>query len=91
VLADGPVSNSALSPDSKYVYFIRETPGDPQAMRVRLADRKVEVVTSLRGVHRVSDSSIGGASWMGISPDDSLLLTRDIGTQEIYALNVKWP
>jgi hypothetical protein len=64
VLADGPISNlTAFSPDSKYVYFIRETPRNPQAMRVRLADRKIEVIASLKGVRRVSDSSIGGISF----------------------------
>jgi Tol biopolymer transport system component/predicted Ser/Thr protein kinase len=91
VLADGPISNSMASPDSKYVYFIRETPGDSQAMRARLADRKIEAVASLKGLRRVSDSSLSGATWMGVSPDGASLLTRDIGTQEIYALDVKWP
>lgn len=60
-------------------------------MRVRLADGKIEVVASLKGLRRVSDSSNEGASWVGVSPDGSLLLTRDTGTQEVYALNVKWP
>jgi serine/threonine protein kinase len=91
VLADGPISNWTVSPDSRYLYFVREMPENPQAMRVRLADRKIEVVASLKGLRRVSDSSIGGASWVGVSSDGSLLLTRDTGTQEIYALNLKWP
>jgi hypothetical protein len=75
--------------DSQYLYFVRETPGNPEAMRVRLADRKIEVVTSLKGLRRVSDITLQGAYWMGAAPDDSLLLTRDMGTQEIYALNLK--
>jgi serine/threonine protein kinase/Tol biopolymer transport system component len=92
VLADGPILNlTAISPDSKYLYFVRETPGNPQAMRVRLADRRIEAIASLKSVRRVSDPSLGGISWMGVSPDGFLLLTRDIGTQEIYALEVKWP
>jgi hypothetical protein len=28
---------------------------------------------------------------LDVAPDGSVLLTRDIGVQEIYALNVKWP
>ena len=91
VLADGPISNWTVSPDSRYLYFVREMPENPQAMRVRLADGKIEVLASLKGLRRVSDSSNGGASWVGVSPDGSLLLTRDTGTQEVYALNVKWP
>jgi hypothetical protein len=56
-------------------------------MRVRFADRKTEVVASLKGLRRVADPN----GWVGVTPDGSLLLTREIGTQEIYALNVKWP
>ena len=61
----------------------------PLAMRVRLTDRTTEVITSLTNLRRVSDASIGGMSWVGVAPDGSLLLTRDVGTQEIYALHVK--
>jgi len=80
-----------ISPDSKYLYFVRETPEDPQAMRVRIADRRIVAIASLKGLRRVADPEIKGASWIGVAPDGSLLLTRDVGTQEIYALNVRWP
>src|SRR5690348_12867980 len=60
-------------------------------MRLRLADRKIEAVTSLKGLRRVSDITLQGASWVGVAPDGSLLLMRDMGTQEIYALNLKGP
>jgi hypothetical protein len=80
-----------ISPDSQYLYFVRETPGNPEAMRVRLADRKIEAVTSLKGLQRASDITLQGASWVGVAPDGSLLLTRDMGTQAIYALNLKGP
>jgi len=29
--------------------------------------------------------------WLGLTPDDSPLLARDISTQEIYALDVDLP
>jgi len=29
--------------------------------------------------------------WLGLAPDDSPLLLRDVGTQEIYALDVDLP
>ena len=90
VLADGPISDWMVSPDSNYIYFVRETPGNPEAMRVRLADRKIEVITSLKGFRRLSDPAVLAGTWVGVAPDGSLLLTRDIGTQEIYALNVNW-
>jgi hypothetical protein len=30
-----------------------------------------------------------GGTQVGVAPDGSVLLTRDVGTQEVYALNVK--
>jgi hypothetical protein len=89
VLDDGPILNYMISPDSKYLYFVREIPENPVAMRVRLTDRKVEVIASLKNLRRTSDPSTGGHSWVGVAPDGSLLLTRDVGTQEIYALHVR--
>jgi len=90
VLADGPILNWMPSPDSKYVYFVRELPENPQVLRVQLSDRKTEAVASLKGLRRIVDPAIG-VSWVGVAPDGSPLLTRDTGTQEIYALDVKWP
>jgi Tol biopolymer transport system component len=91
VLADGPILNWMPSPDSKYLYFVRDSPENPQVLRVRLSDRKTESVASLRGLRRIADPATGGSSWVGVAPDGSPLLTRDTGTQEIYALDVKWP
>ena len=90
-LTEGPVSNWMISPNSQYLYYIKETPGKPEAMRVRLEDRKIEVVASLQGVQRTSDPANLGESWVGVAPDGSLLLSRDIGTQEIYAIRIRWP
>jgi Tol biopolymer transport system component len=84
----GSVVNWAHSPDYKYVYYT--TGGaDPQALRVRLSDRKVEVITSLKDLPRTTGPD--GNTQIGVAPDGSPVFTRDIGTQEIYALSVKWP
>jgi hypothetical protein len=56
-------------------------------LNVRLADRRVEMITCLKGLHRAT----GPARNTDVDPDGSPVFTRDIGTQEIYALNVKWP
>jgi hypothetical protein len=50
----------------------------------------VEPITSLTGLRRVVDAVEQGTN-IGVAPDGSPVFTRDIGTQEIYALNVKWP
>jgi len=84
----GSVVNWAHSPDYKFVYY---TSGgaEPQVLRVRLADHKVEAIASLKDLPR----AIGPDSntQISVAPDGSPVFTRDIGTQEIYALTVKWP
>ena len=88
-LLSGNFVNWAASSDGKYLYFA--TGGaEPQAKRVRLSEGKVEPITSLTGLRRVVDAVEGGTQ-MGVAPDGSIVFTRDIGTQEIYALNIKWP
>jgi hypothetical protein len=88
-LLSGNFVNWSVSPDGKYLYF---TSGgaEPQAKRVRLSEGKVEAVTGLTSLRRVVDAVEQGMS-IGVAPDGSPVFTRDIGTQEIYALNVKWP
>ena len=74
--------------DYKYVYYT--TGGtEPQALRVRLVDRKVETVASLKDLPRAA--GMFGQTQISVAPDGSAVFTRDIGTQEIYALTVKWP
>ena len=76
------------SPDYKYLYF--STGGrDPQIWRVRVADRNVERITSLKDLRQATGPD--GNTQISVAPDGSPVFTRDIGTQEIYALTVKWP
>jgi serine/threonine protein kinase len=82
------------SPDGKYLYSEMGGAIDPKVVRVRLADRKIETVLSLKGIHRVVDETLYGVNfptWVGVAPDGSVLLTRDVGSQEVYALSVRWP
>jgi len=54
--------------------------------RIRISDRKLETVLDMRSLGRLSIGTF--VSWSGLAPDDSILLSRNISTQEIYAL--KW-
>jgi Tol biopolymer transport system component/DNA-binding winged helix-turn-helix (wHTH) protein len=84
----GSVVNYAHSPDYKYVYYT--TGGaEPKAMRIRLADRKVETIASLKNLRRALGPD--GNTQISVAPDGSAIFTRDVGTQEIYALTLKWP
>ena len=82
-LAKLPMEYPCWSRSGKYVYFDLLSQSEPAAYRVRISDRKLERVVSLKGLRRVL--TIG--AWAGLAPDDSFLLLRDVGSQEIYALD----
>jgi hypothetical protein len=65
-----------------YVYFLHEE-DQPSVMRVRIRDRKVDRVADLKSFRQTGYYGV----WLGMSPDDSPLLLRDTGTQEISALD----
>ncbi len=75
------------STDGQYVYYLRRG-REPAVLRVRIADRKVEEVASLKELRQ---TGFRGATWTGLATDDSPLVLRDIGTQEIYALDLQAP
>jgi dipeptidyl aminopeptidase/acylaminoacyl peptidase len=84
----GSVVNWAHSPDYKYVYYT--TGGaEPKAMRIRLADHKVEPIASLKDLRRALGPD--GNTQISVAADGSAIFTRDVGTQEIYAFTLKWP
>jgi serine/threonine protein kinase len=84
----GNALNWAHSLDYKYLYY---TVGgaEPGAMRIRLADGKLEFIASLKDLRRAM--RFGGYTQISVAPDGSPVFTRDLSTQEIYSLTVKWP
>ena len=74
------------SRDSKYIYFIDHFGNEPGIKRVRIADRKVEWVADTKELRLVQTPN---GSWFGLSPDDSPLVLRDVGIQDIYALRLQ--
>lgn len=58
-------------------------------MRIRSSDHKPEFMVALRDFRQAV--SPGGGTRVSVAPDGSPVFTRDIGSQEIYALTVKWP
>jgi Tol biopolymer transport system component/DNA-binding winged helix-turn-helix (wHTH) protein len=77
-----PVNWSA---DDRSVFYVRRG-AQPAILRVAVADRKVEEIVSLRDLRQ---TGFRGAIWTGLTPDDSPMFLRDIGTQEIYALDLQ--
>jgi Tol biopolymer transport system component len=80
------------SHDGKYIVFQSWSIQDSghRVFRLRLSDRKIEEVVKLKNIRRLNDPWYA-EFWFGLGPDDSPLLSRDISTQEIYALEMDWP
>src|SRR5262249_49769306 len=76
------------SRDSRYIYFVNALRSNPPVLRVRISDRKIEQVASLKDM-RWAPSAFG--KWMGLAPDDSPMVLRDVGAQDIYALEWQVP
>jgi hypothetical protein len=74
------------SRDGEYVYFLR-WPDNPAVLRIRITDREVEQVSNLTNLP--TTGKVG--PWLGLGPDDSLLVLKDTGTQDIYALDWEVP
>lgn len=87
------MSYPSWSHDGKYIYF--QNWHDPirhigeRIVRLRLSDRKAENIVDIKDVGRLTAGTI--VDWLGLAPDDSPLFARDIGTSEIFALDVEWP
>ncbi|MGD0225880.1 MAG: protein kinase [Terriglobia bacterium] len=84
-LAKFPMGYPSWSRDSSYIYF--DTEGSEAAFyRVKVSYHKLEQLVSLKNIRR------GGAyQWTGLTPDGSPLLLRDVGAEEIYALDWEAP
>jgi len=81
-LATGVLHFASWSRDGRYLYFERWG-DDTGAMRIRISDRREEKIGSLKEFRRTVGPE---RCWSGLTPDNELLVLRDIGTQEIYAL-----
>jgi Tol biopolymer transport system component len=79
------------SHDGKYLYFEPASePGEGNRIaRLRLSDHKIETAADVSSVVRWTALTV--SQWFGLTPDDSILIPRNIGTQEVYALEMQWP
>jgi hypothetical protein len=94
LLVKGLFQHWMTSVDGEYLYLM--TGGDdPKIQRVRLSNGTLDTVASLKSSRPLVDEDtymwLGMVTeWLGVATDGSPVLTRDIGTQEIYDLSVRW-
>jgi hypothetical protein len=84
IAGPGPFVNWETSADRKY-FFYGIGGNDSKLFRMKLSDHSVEEITSLKNFAGIDNPALS------VSPDDSAVVTRNIGSQEVYALTVKWP
>jgi Tol biopolymer transport system component len=78
---------STWSRDSQYIYYESSGHKEPGLFRLRVRDRKIEELGSLKNIRQGGNMPM----WMGLAPDDSPLVMRNLETQEIYALDFRAP
>jgi len=87
-LASEPSGFPTWSHDSQFVYFLSApTTESDGLMRVRISDRKLELVSSLKSFHA---AGYYGA-WLGLTPDDTPLILRDAGTDDVVSMDWNAP
>jgi DNA-binding winged helix-turn-helix (wHTH) protein/Tol biopolymer transport system component len=83
-LQNGRLGYPTWSHDGRFLYFLSAYE-DPGVYRIRPSGGKAELVVDLRGV-RLNSMTI---AWFGLDPEDTPLVLRDVGTDEIYALTLE--
>jgi dipeptidyl aminopeptidase/acylaminoacyl peptidase len=78
------------SPDGKYLYFEDLGSEGPEIDRVAVPGAKKERVVALKGIPRVNTPD-SGAPWNGVAPDGAPLIMRDVGSRELYSLDLQLP
>ena len=72
------------SHDGKFIYFLR-TVDDPGVYRIRPSGGEAERVVDLKGFRFTGVWRF----WLGLDPEDTPLLLRDTGTDDIFALTLE--
>lgn len=86
-LVKSGVDHPTWSRDGKSIYFNTQE-REPALFSLRISDRKLELVVSLKDI-RLAGYPFG--QWFATMPDNSPLLLRDVGIQEVYALEWQVP
>ena len=82
------VAHHVWSRDGKYIYCRIIYRNDPAIFRVRVPDVKIEQWATLKGLQQAPGAY---GPWMGLTPDGSILMLRDVGIQNIYAFDLQSP
>lgn len=87
VLAKMSAGWQSWSRDGKHIYFDSYFGKDQGIFRLGIGDHRLEKIVSLKDT--LQTGTFG--AWFSLAPDDTPLVLRDVGTQEIYGLEWQAP
>ena len=85
-LAKGSMGWLEWSKDGQYLQA-NDSSGTGTVIRIRLSDHKTERVVDLKNFVTVGFYS----AWFAVAPDDSPIMLRNAGTQDVYSLDWEEP
>ncbi len=85
----GAIGYPNWSRDGSYLYYDNTFTAHPTFRRVKVGQTRSELLADLKDLHRYGSPMAG--AWSGVAPDGSALFARDLGTSEIYALDLDLP
>ncbi|HTT24906.1 MAG TPA: protein kinase [Candidatus Sulfotelmatobacter sp.] len=77
------------SADGKYIYYDAVFGAKSSYRRAKVGETRSEFLADLKDLRRYGAFPSG--SWSAVAPDGTWLFTRDLSTDEIYALEVELP
>ena len=85
----GVVGYVNWSQDGTYLYYDSSFTDHPTFRRVKVGQTRSELLVDLKGLSRYTAPPAYG--WSAVAPDGSALFTRDLSTDEVYALDLELP
>ena len=86
VIANGSFSWPGWSKDGQHVYVYENR--EHAVLKIGVQDHKTEKAVDLKNFH---STGFYGGTGLALAPDDSPLLLRDAGTQDVYTLDWEAP
>jgi serine/threonine protein kinase/Tol biopolymer transport system component len=85
----GSIGYPNWSQDGSYLYYDSALSDHPTFRRVKVGQTHSELLVDMKGLTRYL--ALPAYDWSGVAPDGSALFTRDLSTDEIYALDLELP
>jgi len=84
----GAIGFPTWSRDGRYMYYDNTSTEEAAFLRVKVGQTRPEFLIDLKDIRRYGGY---GWAWSGLAPDDSVLLVRDVSSDEIYSLDLELP